>query len=90
LTVKKFPGHLFLESSPNKVEQIKKDIVQTEPLVFELSAFLNFARQMTLKLTMKANDFQGHLFLEGNPDVAEQNCKFIQHFMFELFIFLKS
>jgi hypothetical protein len=54
---------------------MQEKCLQIGHLVFELSAFLYYSRWTTLKLTSKANEFRGHLFLEGRPYVAEQNKK---------------
>jgi hypothetical protein len=35
--------------------------------MFELCTFLYFSRQITLKLTLKVNEFRGHIFVKGSP-----------------------
>jgi hypothetical protein len=60
LKVNDFPGHRFFKSSPYEGPQVRKEIPQIEPFVFELSAFLFFFMWMTLKLTFKLNEFRGH------------------------------
>jgi hypothetical protein len=57
--------NIFADSSSYDDAQIKKEIVQIGPFVFELSAFLYFFRHMTFNLTLKVKEFRGHLFLKS-------------------------
>jgi hypothetical protein len=60
LKVKEFCGLLLLEGSPSDDAQFNKEVVQIGSFMFNLSAFLYFSRQMTLKLTLKVSEFCGH------------------------------
>jgi hypothetical protein len=51
---------------------------------FRLSAFLCLSGRMSLKLTLKVDEFCGHLFLEGSLDVVKQNKKVNQNRTFRL------
>jgi hypothetical protein len=59
-------------------EVIVKKWMQTERVAFELSAFLYFSRQSTLKLTFKVNAFCGHLFINSSPYEGAQTKKEVQ------------